>query len=61
MKDKGADQSTQMCRLACAFVVRKPLKTGFLTSRPIYVVGQLLILFNYEGMKGLRKTSAIVA
>ena len=33
--NKGADQTAHMCRLVCAFVVRKPLKTDFLTSRPI--------------------------
>ena len=32
--NKGADQSVRMCRLVCACVVRKPPKTGFLTSRP---------------------------
>ena len=33
--DKGADQSARSMRMmACAFVVRKPPKTGFLTSRP---------------------------
>ena len=33
--DKGADQSARsMRRLVCAFVVRKPPKTGFLASRP---------------------------
>ena len=33
--DKGADQSARsMCMLVCAFVVRKPRKTGFLASRP---------------------------
>ena len=33
--NKGADQSKQMRRLVCTFVVRKPPKTGFLASRPI--------------------------
>ena len=33
--NKGADQSAQMCRLVCAFVVCKPPKTGFLASRLI--------------------------
>ena len=33
--DKGADQSARSMRmLVCAFVVRKPPKTGFLVSRP---------------------------
>ena len=33
--DKGADQSVRSMRmLVCAFVVRKPPKTGFLASRP---------------------------
>ena len=34
--NKGTDQSARMRRLVCAFVVRKPPKTGFLASRPIY-------------------------
>ena len=34
--NKGADQTARMCRLVCACVFRKPLKTGFLTSRPIW-------------------------
>ena len=34
--NKGADQSAQMRRLVCAFVARKPRKTGFLASRPIW-------------------------
>ena len=33
--DEGADQSARsMRRLVCAFVVRKPPKTGFIASRP---------------------------
>ena len=32
--NKGADQTARMRRLVCDFVVRKPRKTGFLTSRP---------------------------
>ena len=36
IKTKGADQTVRMRRLVWAFVVRKLLKTGFLTSRPIY-------------------------
>ena len=33
--DKGAGQSARSMRmLVCAFVVRKPPKTGFLASRP---------------------------
>ena len=35
-KNKGADQSASMRRLVCAFVVRKPPKTGFLALRPIF-------------------------
>ena len=30
-----ADQSAQMRRLVCAFVVRQPPKTDFLAARPI--------------------------
>ena len=33
--DKGTDQPAQIRRLVCAFVVRKPLKTGFLALRLI--------------------------
>ena len=35
-KNKGTDQTAQMHRLVCALVVRKPSKTGFLASRPIW-------------------------
>ena len=35
MKNKDADQTAQMWRLVCDFVVRKPTKTGFLASMPI--------------------------
>ena len=34
--NKSADQTARMRRLVCAFVVRKPPKTGFLATRPIY-------------------------
>ena len=37
-KNKGADQTARMRRLVCAFVVRKPPKTGFLATRPNYNV-----------------------
>ena len=33
---KGADQTALMRRLVCACVIRKPPKTGFATSWPIY-------------------------
>ena len=33
MNDKGTDQSARMCRLVCAFVIRKPPKAGFLALR----------------------------
>ena len=33
--NKGAYQSARMRRLVCAFVVRKPPKTGFFVTRPI--------------------------
>ena len=36
--NKGADQSARMHRLVCAFVVRKLPKTGFLSSRPKYIL-----------------------
>ena len=32
---KGTDQTARMHRLVCTFVLCKPLKTGFLASRPI--------------------------
>ena len=34
--NKDADQSARMPRLVCAFVVRKPPKTVFVATRPIY-------------------------
>ena len=40
---KGVDQTEQMHRLVCAFVVRKPLKTGFLTSEPSYYTPMVLV------------------
>ena len=40
----GADQTARMRRLVCACVVRKPPKTGFLTTMPIYAeVSQIMI------------------
>ena len=36
--NKGADQTAPMRRLVCAFLVRKPLKTGFVASRPICTI-----------------------
>ena len=33
-QNKNADQTARTRRLVCACVVRKPLKTGFLASRP---------------------------
>ena len=38
MNNKGADQTGQMHTLVCAYVVRKPPKTSFLTWRPILYV-----------------------
>ena len=38
MNNKGADQSARMRRLVCAFVVRIPPKTGFLASRPLWLL-----------------------
>ena len=35
--NKGTDQTAQMHRLVCAFIVRKPPKTGFLASGPFNV------------------------
>ena len=34
--NKGADYTVGMCRLVCAFVVRKPPKKVFLASTPKY-------------------------
>ena len=34
--NQGADQTARMHRLVCAFVVRKPPKTGFLSAKPIW-------------------------
>ena len=36
----GADQTVRMHRLVCAFIVRKPPKTGFLVMRPILSMAQ---------------------
>ena len=44
--NKGADQSAQMRRLICVFVVRKFPKTGFLASRPIYAEPIIRELFH---------------
>ena len=41
---KGTDQTARMRRLVCAFVVRKPQKTGFLGSRPICKLQKPLFL-----------------
>ena len=35
VNNKGTDQTAQKHRLVCACVVRNPLKTGFLASRPM--------------------------
>ena len=43
LNNKGADQTARMCRLVSAFVVRKPPKTGFLLSRPIFEHAQHFI------------------
>ena len=48
MNNKGADQAVRMLRLVWAFVVRKPLKTGFLATKPIYEPEhKILILIVY--------------
>ena len=36
--NKGTDQSAQVARLVCAFVVCKQPKTAFLASRPIFII-----------------------
>ena len=41
--NKGANQTAHMCRLVCSFVVRKPPKTGFLVSSPIFKLSQHVI------------------
>ena len=49
MNNIAADQSARMCRLVSPFFVRKPLKTGFFATRPIYASSKndLTHLFNY--------------
>ena len=42
--NKGVDQTARMRRLVCACVVRKPSKTGFLASRPKFIIN--MIIFN---------------
>ena len=54
MNIKGADQTARMRRLVCACVVRKTLKTGFLATRPNFVivvinVGVLVALSDFHG------------
>ena len=43
--NKGTDQTAGMRRLVCAFAVRKPRKTGFLTSRPIWSKTPICLFF----------------
>ena len=49
----GADQSAQMRRLVCTFVVRKPPKTGFLASRPIWNTQHIDYLHSDEEEMGV--------
>ena len=54
MNNKGADQTAHMHRLVCAFVVRKPRKTGFLASRPTLLFIRLLKLcLVYSSMEAI--------
>ena len=52
---KGADQTAHMRRLVCAFVVRKPPKTGFLTTRPNYN-NAIRKTFNIEKITDVQQT-----
>ena len=45
MNNKGADQTAQMGRLVCAFVVRKPPKNAFLKAH--------IMLVNRAGIREL--------
>ena len=38
MNNKGADQTARVCRLVCAFVVRKLPDAGFLATRPFLFI-----------------------
>ena len=50
MNNKGADQSARMRRLVCAFVVRKPLRTGFVATRPIFACcSQCSVMLTADG------------
>ena len=42
VNNKGADQSSQMCRMVCTFVVCMPKKSDFLGSRPMPYQAQYL-------------------
>ena len=56
MNNKDADDTARMRWLVCAFVVHKPMKTGFLASMPICVMPLLLLAGEayYSGVNGLK-------
>ena len=56
--NKGADQTARMRRLVCAFVVRKPPKTGFLATGPNYTYPYLVFKANEVGL--VRASSNII-
>ena len=45
---KSADQTAQMGRLVCAFVVHKPSKNGFLVSQPILFILPTITCFSFK-------------
>ena len=47
MNNKGADQTAQMPRLVCAFVVRKTLKIGYV-SRPTCRYALYVLDLNFQ-------------
>ena len=53
MNNKGADQTAHTRRLVCAFVVRKPSKTGFLALRHIFNKYITICLTLYLGSIGM--------
>ena len=57
--NKGADQTARMRRLVCACVVRKPLKTGFLASRPTLIVFLKVFIEKKRILKKSQETTTI--
>ena len=44
---KVLNQTVGMCRLVCAFVIRKPQKTGFLAARPMFSSDDYLFIHRF--------------